>query len=553
MSYRNPQQYVDTTSAQHFQNLQSTIAGSFANVAKSFAEDQRRIQAENKQRDKENKLIKKGVSKEVSFLNRTLYSTDNKYPEVDFAELYNPLVKEFEDLSLKVEMGTSENPAADKTRLDQIYASVTGITDTLGNLVSFTEDYDEKMDNLNKPGGVYGGGMDPNVNLGLNIFMQKLPGKRVPRFENGDMNKFVWDIYDDKGELVQTLSKQRLDQISKGIDEMVTIIPKTEKDLTAVQKANPNIFQTEQNTKTGEMLPNGKINDKFLGKSKNVYFAKGDTRKQYYTSNKEVNKYDEGGIIFDPNFNATMDSEIASTLGEGETDKSAIALHNTQFNKVKYTKEDFLNNPTFKDKGWTEETLPQFIKDVIEDKENDGFEFDIDGNLDEDEQAVFNVAYKKNFLDKKVPNYMQGEEQFEVKIPEGKTESTPAIQEQRDLAIYLQKTTLPLFTSIDDSTKLIEEINKFVPVDISKDVKFGKDGKSMEIGTGKNKVLITSNMTQAQIKSKILRATGMSPGLVSKIDFSSEAGLLANFDEELTRMAEKRTNNDLDIEQYKIN
>ena len=425
MSYRNPQQYVDTTSAQHFQNLQSTIAGSFANVAKSFAEDQRRIQAENKQRDKENKLIKKGVQKEVSFLNRTLYSTDNKYPEVDFAELYNPLIKEFEDLSLKVEMGTSENPTADKTRLDQIYASVTGITDTLGNLVSFTEDYDEKMDNLNKPGGIYGGGMDPNVNLGLNIFMQKLPGKRVPRFENGDMNKFVWDIYDEQGELVQTFSKQRLDQISKGIDEMVTIIPKTEKDLTAVQEANPNIFQTEQDAKTGKMLPNGKINDNFLGKSKNVYFAKGDTR-----TNREVNKYGEGGIIFDPNFNATMDSVIASTLGEGETDRSAIALHNTQFNKVKYTKEDFLNNPTFKDKGWTEETLPQFIKDIIEDKENDGFEFDIDGNLDEDEQAVFNVAYKKNFLDKKVPNYI------EVIIPDTDKPSEAEIKRQN------QKNTL---------------------------------------------------------------------------------------------------------------
>ena len=45
----------------------------------------------------------------------------------------------------------------------------------------------------------------------------------------------------------------------------------------------------------------------------------------------------------------------------------------------------------------------------------------------------------------------------------------------------------------------------------------------------------------------------MSPGLVSKIDFSSEAGLLANFDEELTRMAEKRTNDDFDLDQYKIN
>ena len=553
MSYRNPQQYVDTTSAQHFQNLQSTISQSFSNVAKSYAEDQRRIQADNKKRDKENKLIKKGVQKEVSILNRTLYSTDNKYPEVDFGELYNPLIKEFEDLSLKVEMGTSEDPTADRTRLDQIYSSVTGITDTLGNLVSFTENYDEKMDNLNKPGGIYGGGMDPNVNLGLNIMMQKLPGKRVPRYVDGNMSKFVWDVYDDQGELVQTFSKQRLDQLANGIDEMVTIIPKTDKDLIAIKDANPNIFKLEMDKKTQKMLPSNKIQEAFLGKSKNVYFAKGDTRKQYYTSNKEVNKYDEGGIIFDSNFNVTMDSEIASTLGEGETDSSAIALHNTQFNKVEYTKEDFLNNPTFKDKGWTEETLPQFIKDVIEDKENDGFEFDIDGNLNEDEQAIFNVAYKKDFLDKKVPNFVIGEEQFEVKTPQGKTGTTPAIQEQRDLAIYLQKTTLPLFTSIDESTKLIEEINKFVPVDISKDVKFGKDGKSMEIGSGKNKVLITSNMNQSQIKSKILRATGMSPSLIGKIDFSSEAGLLANFDEELTRLANDKTKDDLDIEQYKVN
>ena len=35
MSYRNPQQYVDTTTAKSFQNLQQTIAGSFAGRRRS--------------------------------------------------------------------------------------------------------------------------------------------------------------------------------------------------------------------------------------------------------------------------------------------------------------------------------------------------------------------------------------------------------------------------------------------------------------------------------------------------------------------------------------
>ncbi|GAG82614.1 unnamed protein product [marine sediment metagenome] len=84
-------------------------------------------------------------------------------------------------------------------------------------------------------------------------------------------------------------------------------------------------------------------------------------------------------------------------------------------------------------------------------------------------------------------------------------------------------------------------VNKYVPVDISQDVKFGKDGKSMQIGSGSNKVLITSDMTQGQIKAAILRANGMSQKFVSQIDFSDEAGLLANFNKELERLAKLKT------------
>ena len=353
MSYRDPQQHVDTTTSQHFQNLQTTIAGAFGGVAKSYAQRQKELKAENEKKEAQTKLIKKGIAKEASLLQRTLYATDNKYPEVDFGELYNPLIKEFEDLSLAVENGTSEDPTADRKRVDQIYASVSGITDTLTDLVSFTEDYDIKFDNVDKPGGIYSG-MNPDVTLALNIMMQKLPGKRVPRFVDNDMSKFVWDIYDDQGNLVESFSKHRLDQISKGIDEMVTTIPDNTKDFDQIKEANPNIFVRKQNNK-GEFLPTNEINQKFLKKGTEKKISvdcpeNSDARKKCWAISQDVDKYDENGIIWDQTFNTTMDGQIAQTLGTGATDNSAIALQNTQFKKVTYTIEDFINNPTFKEK-----------------------------------------------------------------------------------------------------------------------------------------------------------------------------------------------------------
>ena len=148
---------------------------------------------------------------------------------------------------------------------------------------------------------------------------------------------------------------------------------------------------------------------------------------------------------------------------------------------------------------------------------------------------------------KEIPNYVVYSQPVSSKVTSksslsGLSADQIKLNDQKDLAIYLQKTTLPLFKSIDDSTALIKEINKYVPVDISQDVKFGKDGRSMQIGSGSNKVLITSDMTQGQIKAAILRANGMSQKFVSQIDFSDEAGLLANFNKELERLAKLKTN-----------
>ena len=139
MSYRNPQQYVDTTTAKSFQNLQQTIAGSFAGVAQSYAQAAERRRKENAKKEEENKRTIKGINKEVSNLRRTLNITDDKYKDTDWAEIYNPLIKEYEDLSNSIEFGTSENPSADRIRRDEIYASVAGLENSIANVASYVD------------------------------------------------------------------------------------------------------------------------------------------------------------------------------------------------------------------------------------------------------------------------------------------------------------------------------------------------------------------------------------------------------------------------------
>jgi len=224
MSYRNPQQYVDTTTAKSFQNLQQTIAGSFAGVAQSYAQAAERRRKENEKKEAENKLTIKRINKEVSTLRRNLNITDDKYKDTDWSSVYNPLIKEFESLSTSIEFGTSENPSADRIRRDEIYASVMGVENSIANVASYVDGMDEKIMNVDKQGGLYGG-MDPNILKGLSIFAQQLPGKRQPRFVDGNVKKLVWDVYDDQGKLVQSFDAEKLERISKGLDELLITIP----------------------------------------------------------------------------------------------------------------------------------------------------------------------------------------------------------------------------------------------------------------------------------------------------------------------------------------
>ena len=78
MSYRNPQQYVPQGYAQQNQRLQDSISGTAARLSASYVQEQKVKKAENKQLEKENKAIQKGIDDNISSIRTNLYLYDKK-------------------------------------------------------------------------------------------------------------------------------------------------------------------------------------------------------------------------------------------------------------------------------------------------------------------------------------------------------------------------------------------------------------------------------------------------------------------------------------------
>ena len=118
-AYTNPETYIDTQSAQHLQNLQTTIAGSFAKVAESYSLRQGQLR---KEKEENQKILKANDMKaqEYSF---SLYTDLAKAGEgdktVDWAKTFNPLIEESVTLRTGLLNGTLQDKQAAIYRLGE--------------------------------------------------------------------------------------------------------------------------------------------------------------------------------------------------------------------------------------------------------------------------------------------------------------------------------------------------------------------------------------------------------------------------------------------------
>jgi hypothetical protein len=320
-AYENPQGYIDTQTGQYYRELQSTIAGAVAGIAQQY-----------KARQEEINKINLKVGEEESAMYRTLADTQQTNPTVNFEELYRPKIKEYAALRTSILNGTSKDPSADRMKADAIFASVSNIKDSLIDLSS--EGFLDKYAKMGGPNGYAIGENDPKVINGMLIFANKLPGVKKGRFVDGDSNKFVWDIYDKDGSLVQTLSAEQLKKTANGSGLLKTI-PDAASTVDNIKSTTTNIFETKDNIATGfikkeYLIADQPFDKEIPGKKTTVVNGVEYDQKQYTPSYK----IDKEKIAADPNFNAVVKAKAEGYANGSESGMDAIIFNNTYFKNM---------------------------------------------------------------------------------------------------------------------------------------------------------------------------------------------------------------------------
>ena len=319
-AYSNPEETVDTQSGQHYRNLTDTIVSNTVGTINTWAAKA----AENK---KKNEAIAMKVGEEESALYRNLSSTQQQNPTVNFENLYRPQIKKYAELRTRVLNGTSTDPSADRMEADKIFASVGNIKNSLVDLSS--EDFDTKWAKRGVAGGI-SMDSDPNTVKALAIFYGKLPGKKEPRFKDGNTGEFLWDVYEgDK--LVQTFSAEQLKKAASG-QGLLRVIPNAADSVDAVKVANPDIFELKDG------IPTGRINELYYTEKyerpltgEEVTISGGYEKKT--TKYMPTGKLDVEALRTNQNFNTVMTAKADGLINGTSNNIEAIMFHNTYLAK----------------------------------------------------------------------------------------------------------------------------------------------------------------------------------------------------------------------------
>lgn len=237
MSYRNPQQFIDTSTARHFEKLQQSIAGTFANFADSYkkaqkeeAEKIKKEQArikniQDKNEKAEQSIREKGA--EVLALNPSIDFADTFYSEIDkYSELANSL-----DLNLITD---PKERALAQQDMAQIYALPAMFRNGLEDLGATALTYEDASKNTNRMGGLYGGA-DSRLVSDINVFINREKGTRKAIIKKTNGVYQPGYMLGSDGEELQFYSVQRLNEMLESKDGGLVIIPDETKDFKDMQ------------------------------------------------------------------------------------------------------------------------------------------------------------------------------------------------------------------------------------------------------------------------------------------------------------------------------
>ena len=335
-AYTNPPLIIDTQTGEHFRNLQSTIAGAFANVAQSYASKQDAI----KKKLEANKKRLEEINDEVNEYSFALRTNISKLPGQDdslnISETFEPLVQE----AVKLKSGLLNNTITGNDRqlamqkLADINNTVSNsFSKSLGDIAVYAKDID---DLLLKPIGTPGGlaeDMNPEDVKALRIMQGKLGGTKKAVYKNANPKDLVWEVYDDKGNLVREYAAAKLQKIGDLGSEFVKMVPDRTANNESLKSAKPDIFELESTNPrdpNAQKQSNGRIKEAFLKK---------DANGAPITREVEIGQKGSGRfkVVMEPDLdliktavNTDLDAQIA-----GMTDEELMLHTNNTVNKYR--------------------------------------------------------------------------------------------------------------------------------------------------------------------------------------------------------------------------
>lgn len=224
MSYRNPEQVVDTQSGQYIRQMQQSFASSFEKLAN-------KISADNKERARKNELIIKEAEKRSEAAAQSIYQAQSKNKSINF----NGLNDQIDILNSIYKIPANERSQEQNNFIRNMQYAGTHIKDVLENTSAGQQEYLEKRSiPMGNQGGFSLANKPDNLEaLDILYGFKDAPGRKEARYDmSGPDGPVVYiDIYNENDKLVGSIINKDMSSIAQP-----EYVPNLSKQTTETQK-----------------------------------------------------------------------------------------------------------------------------------------------------------------------------------------------------------------------------------------------------------------------------------------------------------------------------
>ena len=275
----------------------------------------------------DNEEVKFYISEYQSSLSYRLGENDTPSQDVDWSRFFDPYIKLYSDLKLKLDNGSSENPLRDRKITDDILQSVSTIQQSMENIASNTEIWGNMVQISSIIGGLDMMSTPVSRFIALSILNDDLKGKIDLEAVDGDINNLAWLIYDENGIFVERLLVNKINTLSETQDMFITI-PDTSKENQEFKQTNPEIFEQKPTSSPEEPgILTGGVTDTYRVKDKTgkVKLISKDISNNMVQDFYEIDRETIGKSLA---FTLTMDKISAGLIGAYQSSDQVIAFNN---------------------------------------------------------------------------------------------------------------------------------------------------------------------------------------------------------------------------------